>query len=228
MSDYKLTITEHERDAAMVGLAKKIVEAPGPMCLIGPPGCGKTITARRVVEAMDSLTDPETVRAVGQIRYAMRLPELGFLDRPFRAPHHTISHAALAGRRPDPITWFPCYGELSLAHGGVLFLDELPEFSRSSLEVVFNAMRDKAVTHDSPTGNAVYTYPADFKLIAAMNPCPCGYAGHPTRKCECSPKIVSHYLRRVKAILDKCTVIYVGAERGGIHYLSSFSSNLMK
>lgn len=198
-----------EQEAAIGKLAKMIVETPGPVCLVGPPGCGKTMAAR-MAATMAPLVDPVLARQASQIRCAMRLPELGFVERPFRAPHHTCSQVALVGSRPDPVTWFPHYGEMSLAHGGVLFLDELPEFSRLVLDAVVDAMQNKKVTHGTPIGNV--TYPADFKLVAAMNPCPCGYSGHPTRKCGCSPESISRYLGRVRKILDSSTVIHVASD----------------
>jgi magnesium chelatase family protein len=112
----------------------------------------------------------------------------------------------MAGRRPDPDTAFPFYGELSLAHGGILFLDELPEFGKGALDRVVEALKTGKVVHGTRTGNV--SYPARFKLVAAMNPCPCGYGvGHPTRPCTCSSDGVRRYKARVKELLDLMNVV---------------------
>lgn len=161
--------------------------------LIGSPGAGKSMLAKRLPSILPQMTFEESLETTKIHSIAGLLDSDGALikTRPFRAPHHTISVAGLAGGGVGAVN----PGEISLAHNGVLFLDELPEFRRDALEVLRQPMEDNQVTI-SRVG-ATLTYPCSFMLIAAMNPCKCGYMGHPTRKCTCSENQVTRYLQKV-------------------------------
>lgn len=186
-------------------IAKEIADLGKPTLLLGYPGLRKTRIARRVVDYLGPPKDIHLLSQIRQVYKAAGLQEPDTLTRPFRAPHHTVSSGALLGRRPDPDTAFPFYGEYSLAHGGVLLLDELPEFTRSVIDTLPEVLREKRVTHGTRTGN-VY-YPADFLLIGSMNPCPCGYQGSKDTKCDCSVAQTELYARRLGRLLGKLRII---------------------
>ncbi len=167
--------------------------------LVGPPGSGKSMMAKRLPSILPPLTLAEALETTkihsvaGRLKGGSRL----LTRRPFRAPHHTISPVALVGGGANPMP-----GEISLAHNGVLFLDEFPEFSRAVLEVMRQPLEDRSIS----IARARYAieYPAGFMLVASMNPCPCGYYNHPTRPCVCQGGAVQKYLNRISGpLLDR-------------------------
>jgi len=170
--------------------------------MIGPPGAGKTMLAKRLPTILPPLTLQEALETTkihsvaGKISRNMSL----MTCRPYRSPHHTISDVALVGGGT-----FPQPGEISLAHNGVLFLDELPEFKRTVLEVMRQPLEDRQIT----ISRAKFTieYPASFMLVASMNPCPCGYYNHPDKECVCSPGVVQKYLNKISGpLLDRIDI----------------------
>jgi len=170
--------------------------------MTGPPGAGKTLLARALPSILPRLTIDEALDVTRVYSVADQLPAGTPLiqHRPFRAPHHTISHAGLVGGGN-----YPRPGEISLAHRGVLFLDELPEFAQKTLEVMRQPLEDKVVTISRARGTL--TFPANFQLVAAMNPCPCGYFGDPTHECTCSPMTVTRYQKRISGpLLDRIDI----------------------
>jgi magnesium chelatase family protein len=167
--------------------------------LIGPPGAGKTMLAKRLPTILPPLSLQEALETTKIHSVAGKLPENSTLvsKRPFRSPHHTISDVALVGGGgiPQP-------GEISLAHNGVLFLDELPEFKRTVLEVMRQPMEERKVTISR--AKIATDFPASFMLIASMNPCPCGFYNHPERECTCPPGTVQKYLNKISGpLLDR-------------------------
>ena len=167
--------------------------------LIGPPGAGKTMLARRMPTILPPFSLYEALETTKIHSVAGTLPAESSLlnSRPFRAPHHTVSDVALVGGGSNPMP-----GEISLAHNGVLFLDELPEFKRSVLEVMRQPMEERKVTISR--AKISVDYPANFMLVASMNPCPCGYFNHPDKECVCAPGVVSRYLNKISGpLLDR-------------------------
>jgi len=168
----------------------------------GPPGSGKTLLARATPSILPRMTIDEAldVTRIYSVSGMLASDVPLITQRPFRSPHHTISHAGLVGggRWPRP-------GEISLAHRGVLFLDELPEFGQNVLEVLRQPLEDKVVTISRAQGTV--TFPANFMLIAAMNPCPCGYYSDPTKECTCSPSMIARYQKRISGpLLDRIDI----------------------
>lgn len=167
--------------------------------MIGPPGSGKTVLARRLPGILTPMTPAEALETTkihsvagkpGAVRGLMT-------SRPFRSPHHLASQVALVGGGSSPQP-----GEISLSHNGVLFLDELPEFGRSALEVLRQPLEDREITVSR--SRYTVTYPANFMLVAAMNPCPCGFYNHPGKECTCSPGAVTKYMARLSGpLLDR-------------------------
>ena len=170
--------------------------------MTGPPGAGKTLLARAMPSILPGLSPEEALEVTKIYSVSGLLPSDKPLiyQRPFRAPHHTISHAGLVGggRLPRP-------GEISLSHRGVLFLDELPEFGQAVLEVLRQPVEDRVVTISRAQGST--TYPANFMLVGAMNPCPCGFYGDPSKECSCSESTVSRYSKRISGpLLDRIDI----------------------
>lgn len=172
------------------------------LIMSGPPGSGKTLLARALPSILPPLTFEEALEVTKIYSVCGLLPSDTPLitHRPFRSPHYTISSAGLVGggRWPRP-------GEVSLSHRGVLFLDELPEFGHATLELLRQPLEDKVVTITRAQGSV--TFPANFMLVGAMNPCPCGYFGDPVKQCTCSPSLISRYQKRISGpLLDRIDI----------------------
>ena len=185
---------EHSKRALEVAVA-----GGHNLLMSGPPGSGKTLLARALPSVPPALNQQESLDVTKIYSVSGLLPPSSPLisERPFRSPHYTISNAGLVGggRQPRP-------GEITLSHRGVLFLDELPEFGHTVLEVLRQPLEDKVVTISRAQGTV--TFPAAFMMVAAMNPCPCGFSGDPVRECVCTPSAVSRYKKRISGpLLDR-------------------------
>jgi magnesium chelatase family protein len=188
-----LTDLSHIKGQEHVKRALEVAAAGGHnMIMCGPPGSGKTLLARALPSILPPMTNDEALEVTKIYSVSGLLPSDTPMvrQRPFRSPHYTISSAGLVGGGH-----WPRPGEISLSHRGVLFLDELPEFGHSLLEVLRQPLEDKIVTISRAQGRV--TFPASFMLVGAMNPCPCGYYGDPFRKCTCPSSLVSRYQRRI-------------------------------
>jgi len=172
------------------------------LIMLGPPGSGKTMLAKRLSSILPTLSAAESIEttriysALGRLKPGQPL----MVQRPFRSPHHTISDAGLVGGGSPPAP-----GEVSLANNGILFLDELPEFNRKTLEVMRQPLEDRVVTISRAMRST--TFPANFMLIAALNPCPCGYRTDPRRSCNCTPPQIERYMSRISGpLLDRIDI----------------------
>lgn len=170
--------------------------------MVGTPGSGKTILARRIPSILPDLTFEEAleITKIHSIAGMLSKETPILLERPFRSPHHTVTATSLIGGGSVPKP-----GEISLAHFGVLFLDELPEFNKNTLEVLRGPLEDREVTISRI--NANLTYPCNFMFVASMNPCPCGFYGSKEKECTCSPEAISRYMGRISGpLLDRIDI----------------------
>ncbi len=201
-------------------LALEIAAAGGHNALlIGSPGSGKSMLAKRLPGILPLMTFEESIETtnIHSISGILDCETPLVTERPFRAPHHTVSSAGLAGGGSIPRP-----GEISLAHNGLLFLDELAEFDRKTLEILRQPLEEQKVTVSRASGTV--TYPSSIMLVAAMNPCPCGFFGHPRKQCICTPKQVSNYLSRISGPLLDRLDLHVEVAPVEFQHLSSSSA----
>ncbi|MDI6756400.1 MAG: YifB family Mg chelatase-like AAA ATPase [Endomicrobiia bacterium] len=199
--EYDIDFSEIKGQSYAKRAAEVAVAGGHNMLMIGPPGSGKTMIARRIAGILPPPSYDEAVEVTKIHSVSGHLSREGLIQaRPFRSPHHTVSDAALIGGGQNPRP-----GEVSLAHRGVLFLDELPEFDRNVLEAIRQPLEDRRVT--IARAKNTLSFPASFMLIAAMNPCPCGNYGHPEKECVCTPWSIRKYLAKISGpLLDRIDI----------------------